>query len=213
MDFAYVGSRKVGTTYFLPFDSSYYEQSQEVNRLFPLMSSIRNLAKTLSKVINKRQRPKSVEAVHQNSPANTYINGRLSQRRFSAFDDTWIRPYKEGIARANDTKNSGIMNYDHGGKFEEATESLIEEYENENDDLDIIFHLSLFDQSRDELDEPNYINYEKKMSDVDSMVSAVSEDELSLYCDALSRKTSIVRTELNARYNNFKFILESLLTD
>lgn len=192
--------KQSSTTIFYLFDSSYYEQSQEVNRLFPLMSSIRNLAKSLSKVITKRQRPKSVEAIHQNSPANTYINSRLSQRRVSAFDDTWIRPYKEGIARANDMKNSAIINYErYEGNFDEAAECSGEEYQNENDDLDVIFHLSSCDESRDELDEPTYLNYKNKMSDVDSMVSAVSEDEVSLYCDALSRKTSLVRPAVNAR--------------
>ena len=159
------------------------------------MSTIRNLAKSLSQVVNKRQRLKSESALHQNSPADISIYHRLSERRVSAFDDTWIRPYAAGIARLNDMNNLG--------KFEEQAEHLYDNSENEKDDLDSLFQLSPFDQSRDELDEPNYINYENKTSDVKSVVSGASDDEISLYCDALSRKSSFVRTRFNApfRYN------------
>ena len=84
------------------------------------------------------------------------------------------------------------------GNYEEPFEGLDRDDVNDEDDLDIIFQLSSYDQSRDEVCEPNYINYDKEASEVDSMVTAVSEDEISLYCDALSRKTSFVRTLLNA---------------
>ena len=187
--------------YFLPFDSSYYEQSQEVNRLFPFVSSVRNLAKCLSKVINKRRRLKSESALHHNSPANVSVMHRLSERRVSDFDDTWIRPYAAGIARANDMKCSAIISYErYDGNYEEKSDYSHDNHENEKDDLEIVFALSSYDHSSDELDEPNYINYEKKMSDVNSVVSAASEDEISLYCDARSRKSSFVRTTITVHF-------------
>ena len=163
------------------------------------MSSIRNLALSLSQVV-KRQRLKSESAAHQNSPANTYLNSRLSQRRVSAFDDTWIRPYQAGMARANDMKNSALISFERWeGIFEEENQS-VDKSENQKDDLDIIFRLSSFDQSRDELHgEMAYINNENQFSDVNSIVSATSEDEISLYSDALSRKSSFVRPTFIAR--------------
>ena len=168
------------------------------------MSSIRNLANSLSKVV-KRQRLKSESAAHQNSPANTYLNGRLSQRRVSSFDDTWIRPYEAGIARANDMKTSALISYErYEGIYEEQKKSY-DNTEHQKDDLDIIFRLSSFDQSRDELyDEVAYINTENQFSEVNSIVSATSEDEISLYCDALSRKSSFVRTVVIARSDILK---------
>ena len=167
------------------------------------MSSIRNLAKSLSKVVHKRQRLKSESALHQNSPADISIYHRLSERRVSDFDDTWIRPYAAGIARANDMKNSAIISYERCEGNLDHDVQLYDNFENEKDDLDSFFQLSSFDQSRDELDEPNYINYENKNLDVKSVVSGASEDEISLYCDALSRKSSFVRTPFNrpCRYN------------
>ena len=156
------------------------------------MSSIQNLAKSLSKVVNKRRRLKSESAVHQNSPANAYINKRLSERRVSDFDDTWIRPYADGIARANDMKNSAIISYERC----EGNDYYNSNTDEQKDDLDVIFQLSSFDQSRDEFAEPEYIDFEGKIPDVNSMVSVASEDNISLYCDALSRKPSFVRKQL-----------------
>ena len=153
------------------------------------MTSIQNLAKSLSKVVNKRRRLKSESAALQNSPATFSINHRLSERRVSDFDDTWIRPYAEGIARANDMKNSAIISYERC----EGNDYYNSGNEEQNDDLDIIFQLSSFDQSRDELAGTDYVNVEGKSSDVNSMVSVASDDNLSLYCDALSRKPSFVR--------------------
>ena len=155
------------------------------------MSSIQKLAKTLSKVVTKRRRLKSESAVHQNSPANVYLNHRLSERRVSDFDDTWIRPYADGIARANDMKNSAIISYERC----EGNDYYNSNNEEQKDDLNIIFQLSSFDQSRDEIAEPEYIDFEGKVSDVNSMVSVASEDNISLYCDALSRKPSFVRKQ------------------
>jgi hypothetical protein len=163
------------------------------------MPTIRKLAKSLSQVVNKRQRLKSESALHQNSPADISFFHRLSERRVSDFDDTWIRPYAAGMARANDMKNSAIISYERcEEKLEQHGAHFYDNYENEKDDLDSFFRLSSFDQSRDELDEPNYINYENKNSDVKSVYSGASEDEISLYCDALSRKSSFVRTTFNA---------------
>ena len=94
-------------------------------------------------------------------------------------------------------KNSATISFKTcEGKFEQQAEHISGNYENEKDDLDSFFRLSSFDQSRDELDDPHYINYEIKTSDVKSVVSGASEDELSLYCDALSRKSSFVRTHI-----------------
>ena len=98
------------------------------------MTSIQKLAKSLSKVVNKRRRLKSESAVLQNSPATYSINHRLSERRVSDFDDTWIRPYAEGIARANDMKNSAIISYERC----EGNDYYNSGNEEQNDDLDIM---------------------------------------------------------------------------
>ena len=163
------------------------------------MPTIRKLAQSLSRhVVNRRRRLKSESALHQNSPADISSLHRLSERRVSDFDDTWIRPYAAGIARANDMKNSAIISYERcEGKLDQQGAHFYDNYEYEKDDLESFFLSSSFDQSRDELDEPNYINYENKNSDVKSVVSGASEDEISLYCDALSRKSSFVRTPFN----------------
>ena len=209
----YVSSRKVSTSYFLPFASSYSEQSQEVDRLFPLVSSLRTLAKSIAKTVSKRQRPKGVEKswlmqnLHTNLSASAPCD-RLSHRRRSEFDDTWARPYVAGLERANGTKNCLNKNYvgAAGVEVEQTVEYVSKHKDNEKHDLDSIFCLSSSDQSRDEIEETDYLVSNFKASDVDSMVSAVSEDEVSLYCDALSRKNSFVRITKLSIFTNFDYL-------
>ena len=209
----YGSSRKVSTTYFLPFDSSYNEQSQEVDRLFPLVSSLRTLAKSIAKTVSKRQRPKGVEKswlmqnLHTNLSASAPCD-RLSHRRRSEFDDTWARPYVAGIERANGKKNCLNKNYvgATGVEVEHTVEYVSKNKDNAKHDHDSIFCLSSSDQSRDEVDETDYLVSNFKASDVDSMVSAVSEDEVSLYCDALSRKNSFVRITQFPMFANFNYL-------
>ena len=85
----------------------------------------------------------------------------------------------------------------------ELSESEVENFnQNKNiDDTDGIFQLSSNDHSRDELS-TDFIEHHRKLSDVDSVVPIISEDEISLYSDALSRKTSFVSTK-NTIQNNF----------
>ena len=148
------------------FCSSYYLQTNEIESIYP------------SRMSKAKLKLRSASDPSDEKP----ICDRLSKRRYSNFDDTWSKPYpfgqhlvqtlsqsmpKQSQMAAHILKNS--PNPDPDTPTNTPTPHPPTEVEKE----DVVFEFSDEEETSD-----------------GAMASAQSDDEVSLYADALSRKTS-----------------------